>query len=70
MNTPKFRLIAGLLVAAIAITAVVFGRLSSERDAEIRAVRDAYYAGHVDQDRARAMVGDVVENWQEPWGPQ
>lgn len=70
MNTPKFRLVTGLLVAAITLTAVVFGRLSTERAAEIRAVRDAYYAGHVDKDRARAMVGNVVDNWQDTWGPQ
>jgi hypothetical protein len=70
MNTQWIRIVGIVLIAAVAIAAVVFGRMSSQREAEIRAVRDAYYAGHVDKQRARAMVGDVVENWQDPWGPQ
>ena len=68
MNTSRIRVVAAIGIAAVAIAVVIFGRLSSEREAEIRACRNTYYAGHVDKDR-RAMVGDVVENWQEPWGP-
>ena len=70
MNTSRIRVVAATAIAAVAIAGVIVGRLSSERESEIRAVRDAYYAGHVDKERARAMVGDVVENWRDPWGPQ
>lgn len=70
MKNQRFGFLVCLLTSVAVTSALTFARVSSERDAEIRAVRDAYYAGHIDKNRAREIVGDMVESWRDPWGPQ
>ena len=61
MNAKNFWLIAGMFVGVIVTAAIGLGALNS--NLEIQAIRDAYNAGQIDKETARATMGDKVDEW-------